>query len=92
VPSHEEAALLRRIQGELSPEERQRYRTLIDRREARVISPEELQDLIRLSDQAERFDADRVSALIELARLRQTTLDQVRAEFDVGPSSESAHE
>jgi hypothetical protein len=81
VSSHDEAALLRRIQGGPSPETVTRYRTLIARRDSRLISPEELQELFRLSDWAERFDADRMAALIELARLRETSLEKLMAEF-----------
>jgi hypothetical protein len=85
----EETALLRRINDAFPPGLMSRQQELIRRRDARTISPEELEELIRLTDQIEGLQAERVGALIELGQLRQTTLDQVMRELGIGPISEA---
>jgi len=83
--SQEETTLLQRINDGPSPDVLRRRQELIARRDARVISPEELAELIRLTEQAERFDADRMAALIDLAGVRQTTLDQLMTDLGLLP-------
>jgi hypothetical protein len=51
--------------------------TLIKKRQGYTITPEELQELIALTDEAEAFDAARLELISELAQLRQVPLDQL---------------
>jgi hypothetical protein len=61
------------------------YRHLIARRRAGTLTPEEHQQLLRLTDEVEAVQARRLEDLIELARLRQTTLDELMQELGIRP-------
>jgi hypothetical protein len=65
-----ESELLSRINQGLPDGLRERYAELIDRRRDESLTPEEHQELLRLTAEAERLEGDRLSALAELARLR----------------------
>jgi hypothetical protein len=57
------------------PEDLQgRYRALLAKRRQQNLAPEEQAELLRLTDQVEQLEADRLAALSELAQVRQTTL------------------
>ena len=76
-----EAELLRIIQWQLSPEEQNRLDYLRQCNEAETITPEEHEELLSYVDRIEQQDAQRATALIQLAQLRQVDLDTVLAEF-----------
>ncbi len=78
-----EADLLQKINQGLSPELWQRYHDLIDKRRAETLTPNEQADLIALSDQIEEANAQRIGWLIELARLRQTTLEVLMEQLGI---------
>ena len=71
--SQEETALLRQINARLAPELQFRFNELVAKRQAETITPDELQELIQITDQIEHHDAQRLAALNNLARLRQMT-------------------
>jgi hypothetical protein len=73
------------INEEFSAEFWRRYHELVGRRDAELLIPDgpELQELIRMTDQLELRQADRLVLLSELARLRQTTLSEVMKHSDV---------
>ena len=54
-----------------------RYDELIARRDTRTLMPEERQELLRLTDQVELLEAERMKHLIDLAKLRQVSLDEI---------------
>jgi hypothetical protein len=86
LPPHlpeKEADLLQRINQGLPPELWQRYHDLIDKRRAETLTPEEHADLIALSDQIEEANARRIGLLIELARLRQTSLEALMEQLGI---------
>jgi hypothetical protein len=83
VPS--EAALLLRINYALPAEEQQRFGALVAKRQQEIITSEELQELIQLTDQIERNDADRLAALDALARLRGVTLRALMQTLGIKP-------
>ena len=70
----EETALLRQINARLASDLQLRFDELIARRQAETISPDELQELIGITEQIERHDAERLAALNDLAHLRQITI------------------
>ena len=80
-----EAELLLTINEGLSPEEWARYDDLRGKRDAETLSGAEHEELIQLSDTLERLQANRISALSELARLGHTTLDNVMAQLGIQP-------
>jgi hypothetical protein len=53
-----------------------RYENLIDKRDARALSSEEYAELLHLTTRAEQADVERL-AVVELAQLRQVSLDQL---------------
>ncbi len=76
-----EAELLRIIQRQLSPEEQNRIDYLRQCNEAENITPEEHEELLSYVERIEQQDAQRATALIQLAQLHQVDLDSLLAEF-----------
>ena len=72
-----EAELLAKINQGPPPEVRDRYSTLIARRDDETLTPEEHAELLRLTDQMERLQANRIEYLIALAQLRKQSLEEV---------------
>jgi hypothetical protein len=75
--SQQETALLLRINQGIPAETQRRFDELVTKRQAETITSDELQELIELTDQIEQRDSECLAALIELARLRQITLDDL---------------
>lgn len=82
-----EAHLLSKINLGLSFTEWERYHTLVARRKAEVLTPDEQTELIALSDRLEEANARRIGYLVELARMRHTTLDAVMSELGLTPDA-----
>jgi hypothetical protein len=83
--SEAETRLLLKINQDLSPAARSRMAELIDKRQAGLISPSELEELIQLTDQAEEIGVERLKCLIELAALRNITLDELMRQLGIKP-------
>ena len=62
-----------------------RFDELVAKRQAKTITLEEMEELIQITDQIEQRDAQRLAALVELARLRGTTLDALMATLGIPP-------
>lgn len=73
--SQAETDLLQKINEGLPGEMWRRYHGLVAQRRAETLTPEQHAELISLSDQIEAANVRRIEHLIELARLRQTTLE-----------------
>lgn len=69
-----EAQLLEEINQGLSTAEWDRYHALIAKRQQESISDVELQELSSTSDRIETLNVHRLKTLVELARLRGTSL------------------
>lgn len=83
-----ETRLLQKVNLGLSQEVWQHYHELIAKRRAEILTPEEHATLITLSDQIEEANARRIEALAELARLRQTSLEELMSDLGLKePSS-----
>jgi hypothetical protein len=65
-----EAKLLMQINRGLPATTQERLNELIEKRRAETISAKELRELKKLTDRVEKFDAERLEWLIELAHLR----------------------
>lgn len=72
--SRRESDLLLRISQGIPPAVQHRYDELIAKRDARILSSGEYDELLRLTDQVELLDAERVGCLTELARIRNRPL------------------
>lgn len=78
-----EAELLQNINLGLSEVQWQRYHTLVAKRRAETLTPQEHQELIEMSDQIERANARRIESLVELAKLRQTSLENLMRDLGI---------
>mgnify|MGYP000222532501 CR=1 FL=1 len=76
VPQRE-AELLQFIAREKRTGFAERFAELHAKRRAYTLTPEEQEELIQLSDEAEAFDVERLKALSELAQLRQVALPRL---------------
>ena len=83
--AYPEAELLQRINQSLSPEAWQRYETLVARRQAETLTPEEQTELIALSDQLEALNVHRLEALSELAQLRGLAVPALMTQLGLAP-------
>jgi hypothetical protein len=85
VLSEREADLLDQIYQKLPDDTQQRLNELIKKRQAYTITPDELQELIELTDQAEAFDVARLELISELAHLRNVPLAQLIQQLGLKP-------
>lgn len=88
LPSGETELLLRINQG-LTEQEARRYRELIERRRAEILTPSEHAELLRLTEREEAMQAERVRYLAELARLRGASLRAVVEELGLRPAPDA---
>ena len=51
-----------------------------------TITEADLQELIRLTDESERLNAERIKHLLELAHLQGVTLDEVMKQLGIEPA------
>jgi hypothetical protein len=75
--SPEESELIERINKGLPPEFQKNYDELVAKRQAGTLSADEHRELLRLSNEIERLNAERLEHLAQLARLRQTSLPEL---------------
>lgn len=78
-----EADLLQQINLGISPATWQRYEELKAKRRALTLTDDEHAELIAISDQIEIANARRIGALIQLADLRQTSLEALMAKLGI---------
>ncbi len=88
VPSNvndEENKLLKQIKtGLLSPKQ-VRFEYLIARRDARSITEREYQELLKLTEEIERKDIDRLKRIAKLADLKNMSLPEVVRLYNITP-------
>ena len=80
-----EARLLEQINEGFPPDWWRHYDELTEKRRTETLTPEEQTTLISLSDQIEELNARRIQHLIELARLRQTSLPELMEQLGIKP-------
>jgi hypothetical protein len=81
--SQQETSLLLQINKGIAPRTQRRFDDLVARRRAETITADELDELIKLTDQIERHDARRLEALHALAQLRGQTLSGLLVSLDI---------
>lgn len=81
----DEAALLERINAGLSTADQQRFDDLVGKRQHETLTPAEYAELLALTEQIEQRDADRVAALTDLARVRQTSIRALMQALGIQP-------
>jgi hypothetical protein len=82
-----EADLLQRINQGLPADQDALYRELVTKRQAQTLTPDEHVTLLQLTDQAELREANRAAALIELARRRRVSVDELMCDLGIHPPS-----
>jgi hypothetical protein len=80
-----EAEILGKIERDAPPAARRRLNELIKQRQAGRITPAELGELIQLTNEAKDFNAERLKHLIELASLRDVSLERPMAQLNIKP-------
>lgn len=81
--SQNESALLQKIHSVLPDDLRRRYNELNDKLHEETIIPEEHAELLTLIDRIELADAERMRYLIELAQLRQVSVDTLMEQLGI---------
>jgi hypothetical protein len=81
--SKDEAELLIRVNQGLPLDIQKRYDELVAKRKAEALTPDEYQELLNLIDEIEKADAERAKHLVELARLRGTSLAAVMEDLGI---------
>lgn len=80
-----EDELLMRISQGLPEQVWEQYDTLIAKRRAEMLTPEEHNALIALSDRIEDANAERIGYVAELAELRHVPLNAMMRSLGIGP-------
>ena len=80
-----EWALRQKASEGLSTEVQQRYRELTGKCRNESLTEAEHEELLRLTDISERKQAERLEALVELARLRNTSLRELMNALGIKP-------
>ncbi|HKI20354.1 MAG TPA: hypothetical protein VKA15_20870 [Isosphaeraceae bacterium] len=80
-----ETELLKRINEGLPDLLQHRYHELISRRQGETLTTDEHDELLRLTDQVERLEGDRLAALADLANERGVSLSALMAELGIPP-------
>ncbi|MAT99919.1 MAG: hypothetical protein CL608_22495 [Anaerolineaceae bacterium] len=87
VLSDQETKLLKQINKTLLPAEQARMDLLIEKREAETLTESELAELISLGNLVEEIQVERLAALIELAALRNVSLEHLKESLNL-PSAQ----
>jgi hypothetical protein len=77
--------LLQKISIGLSPETWDSYHALINKRRVELLNIEEEAKLIEISDRIEQANIQRLNILIELAKLRNTSLIELMQDLGIKP-------
>jgi hypothetical protein len=83
--TQEETGLLQRINHGLPPRIDRRRSELNTKRRAADLSPAEHEELLRLIDQIEAVQVERVASLVALAQLRGTSLPKLMDDLGLEP-------
>jgi ABC-type uncharacterized transport system ATPase subunit len=78
-----ESDLLKEINFGISADTWTTYHLLIAKRQAEILTEEEQQQLIEISDRLEAINVRRMTALIELSNLRGQSLDSLMQELGI---------
>lgn len=81
--SPKEKALLARINEGLPKALRTRYYALVEKRRAETLSKREYRELLRLTDEVEKLQVERVKLMVKLSRLRNTSLERLTEELPI---------
>ncbi|OQY53974.1 MAG: STAS/SEC14 domain-containing protein [Candidatus Parabeggiatoa sp. nov. 2] len=75
--SHHESQRLLKINQPIKHHIQTQYEALIAKRQAETLTPDEYQELLLMTEQIERLEAQRIESLAELAQIRQISLTEL---------------
>lgn len=78
-----EDELLQKINLGLPEETWKRYHFLTEKRDNYTLTEEEYVEINAISDEMEEINADRITNLVKLAKLKNTSLDAIMAELQI---------
>jgi len=78
-----EAELLLKINQGITSDTQKYYDELIAKRQAETLTPDEHSQLLHLNEQIEKLQAQRIEYLVELARLRKTSLTTLMEDLGI---------
>jgi hypothetical protein len=81
----EEHRLLEKISAGLPRHKQMRFDYLIARRDAQTLSSDEYQALLKLTEEIEKYELQRLKRIAKLADLRKITLPEVMQLFNLQP-------
>jgi hypothetical protein len=81
--SPKEKELLAKINQGLPKAFQKRYYALVEKRREGTISKKDYRELLRLTDDVERLQVERVKWMVELSRLRKISLSQLMEELPI---------
>jgi hypothetical protein len=85
ILSKKESDLLKAINAGLPKELQSRYSILVKKRHNETLIDAEYEELLTLTEQVEKLDNQRLSYLLELAKLRNQSLDDVITSLELKP-------
>ena len=85
VLSNIETELLRKINTGVLPTIQKRYAILFKKRQKETLTDADYEELIALTSYIENHNAQRLSYIIELSQIRNTTVDDVIASLELKP-------
>lgn len=80
-----ETELLQKINQSIPVTLWQPYKKLVAQRQEGALTESEHKELLRLSEQIERLNAERIGYLVELAQLRNVSLTELMDELGIQP-------
>lgn len=83
--SKQESELLLKINQNLPRELEQEYQILIEKRHQETLTEFEYDQLLELTDQVEKYQAQRLEYLTQLAQIRQVSLTNLIIEMGIKP-------
>jgi hypothetical protein len=80
-----ETELLRKINAGILPSLQKRYQVLFKKRQKETLTEVDYEELLALTSYIENHNVQRLSYIIELAKIRNTTVDEIIASLELKP-------
>ena len=87
IKDREENLIAKLNEFNLSPEKEKLYRKLLKGFRAEKITSEENQTLIELTEELENLGVERLKCLVEIVKIRNSTLDEVVKDLNIKPKN-----
>lgn len=84
-PKKRELELLQKISTGISTETWEKYYQLVEKRDAETLTEAEYNKLLEMVNHIELANAERIKHLVELAKIRQTSLEDLMEELGISP-------